>query len=48
MLPEMGSKLHMAIWVSGISEHFLIHMCRAVHVIKQMSLLMKFMDKSKA
>ena len=45
MLNETGSDLRVAIWVSGTSEHFLIHVCSVVHVIKQMGSETKFKEQ---
>jgi hypothetical protein len=47
MLPEVGSKLQVAIWASGTPEHFLIHMCGALQVLNQMDLPMKFTEQVK-
>ena len=41
-LPKTGSEMRVAIWASGTSEHFLIHVCQAVNVIQQMGLDLKF------
>ena len=45
MLPEMGSALYLGTWASGTPDHNLLHMCRALCVIKQMGLLMNFKER---
>jgi hypothetical protein len=48
MLLVSGSKMRVAIWVSGTSEHFHIHVRGTVHVIKQMGLDTKFWEATDA
>jgi hypothetical protein len=42
---ETGSELQVAIWASGIPEHFLIHVLGAVHIIKRMGLATKLKEQ---
>jgi hypothetical protein len=48
MLPVSGSKMRVAIWASGTPEHFVIHVCSAVPIIKQMGPDAKFQEATKA
>ena len=34
-LPHMGSKLKVALWVSGTPEQFILHVCSAIHACTQ-------------
>ena len=38
MLPYTWNKLKVAIWVNWTPEQFLLHICTAMHVCKQISL----------
>ncbi len=38
MLPNTGNKLKVAIWVSWTPEQFLVHVCTAMHISKQLGL----------
>ena len=35
-LPNMGSKLTVALWASGTPEQFILHVCSAINACKQM------------
>ena len=43
----MGKKRRVAIWAPRTPENFLIHMCRGVHFIKKIGLLMKIKEQVK-
>ena len=40
-LPNTGNELKVAIWTSGTPEQFLLHVCTAMHVCKQLGLATK-------
>ncbi len=37
-LTNTGNELKVAIWTSGTPKHFLLHVCSAMHVCKQLGL----------
>ena len=47
-LPNTGNELKVAIWASGTPEQFLLHVCTAIHVCKQLGLDTNFDDAEKA
>jgi hypothetical protein len=47
-LPNMGSKLKVAIWSSGTPEQFVLHVRFAIHAIMQMGLDMDYAEAERA
>eukprot|EP00804_Cyclotella_cryptica_P014294 CCRYP_020763-RA/>CCRYP_020763-RA protein AED:0.44 eAED:0.44 QI:0/-1/0/1/-1/1/1/0/126 len=47
-LPNTGNELKVAVWESGTPEQFLLHVCSAIHVCKQMGLDTDFAEAKKA
>jgi len=47
-LPNMGSKLKVALWVSGTPKQFILHVHSAIHACKQMEHDAKFLNAKEA
>jgi hypothetical protein len=47
-LPNMGSKLKVALWASGTPEQFILHVRAAIHACKQMEHDVKYQNAEEA